>query len=142
MTFGKEDNGKKAMDDIIIYMARNVSVKGNISFEGTGRIDGKVEGTIRVQGNLILGEGAVVSSEIEGDTVVIGGEVHGKIVGRQKVQLLKTSMVHGDIITPCLLVEEGSQFNGNCKMGSGAAESPSNNHFEKENKKPSMVAVK
>lgn len=141
MAFGREESGKKPSDEIIIYMGKSVEIKGSVSFEGSGRIDGKVEGKITVKGSLILGEGAMISSEIEGDTVVVGGKVNGKITAHQKVQLLKTSVFTGDITTPSLVIEEGAQFNGSCKMTT-ASVMPSFYHAEQEEKRPLVMAVK
>lgn len=112
--FGKEEMGKKLSDEIT-YIGKNVEIKGDIRFEGSGRIDGKVEGKITVKGSVIFGEGALILSEIEGDTVIVGGKVQGKIVARQKIQLLRTSSFTGDLATPSLLIEEGAQFNGSSK---------------------------
>lgn len=113
--FGKEENGKRSSDEGITYMGKNVEIKGNIRFEGSGRIDGKVEGKISVKGSVILGEGSVILSDIEGDTVIVGGKVQGKITARERVHLLRTSSFTGDLVTPSLLIEEGAQFNGSSK---------------------------
>ena len=116
MVFG---NGSKTNNDLgepSIYLGKNVKLKGDLRLEGSGRIDGNVEGKITVKGTLVLGEEGIVSSEIEGDTIIIGGRVEGKIVGRQKVELVKTSVVNGNVMTPCFSIEEGAQFNGRCRM--------------------------
>src|SRR5579884_1601831 len=138
---GKEENGKRAAEDIIIYMGKNVEIKGNVNFEGSGRIDGRIEGKITVKGSIIFGEGAVITSDIEGDTVVVGGKVTGKIVAHQKIQLLRTSVFTGDLMTPSLLIEDGAQFNESCKMTSN---DKSHERFEKEAevKAPAIMAVR
>ncbi len=141
MVFGKDNTDRDQSNEIILYMGKNVEIKGNISFEGSGRIDGKIEGKVTVKGSLILGEDARVSSEIEGDTVVVGGEVHGKIVGHHKVHLLKTSVINGDIITPSLLIEEGGQLNGNCRMSNNNGSVASIRRKDKEEQKSTPVAV-
>lgn len=115
MGFGRDENGKGS-DELVIFMGKGVSIKGDIHFEGSGRLDGKVEGKIHVDGNLILGDGAMISSEIKADTIVVGGNVKGKVVAHKKVQLLKTSVVNCDISSPSLVVEEGALFNGSSKM--------------------------
>ncbi len=119
MAFGREEDSMKS-DELIIFMGKGVEIKGDIRFEGSGRLDGKVEGKVSVKGTLVLGEGALVSSEIEGGTVIIGGQVKGKVVAHQKVQLLRTSVVNCDILTPSLIIEEGAQFNGSSRMGDGS----------------------
>ncbi len=135
---GKEENGKRAAEDIIIYMGKNVEIKGNVNFEGSGRIDGKVEGKITVKGSIIFGDGAVITSDVEGDTVVVGGKVTGRIVAHQKIQLLRTSIFTGDLITPSLLIEDGAQFNGSCKMTSHSSQE----HYEAELMKSEAMAVR
>ena len=135
---GKEENGKRAAEDIIIYMGKNVEIKGNVNFEGSGRIDGKIEGKITVKGSIIFGEGAVITSDVEGDTVVVGGKVTGKITAHQKIQLLRTSVFTGDLMTPSLLIEDGAQFNGTCKMTSANAYQEK---YEEELKSPMVMAA-
>ncbi|NOY85339.1 MAG: polymer-forming cytoskeletal protein [Nitrospirae bacterium] len=146
MAFGREESPARESDELIIFMGKSVEIKGDIHFQGSGRLDGKVTGKINVDGTLILGEGAMISSEIEGDTVIVGGTVKGKILGRQSVQLLKTSVVNCDITTPSLVIEEGAQFNGGAKMGSSAAVEKIPTPFpltNEENKRKSVVqAVK
>jgi cytoskeletal protein CcmA (bactofilin family) len=129
---GSGTGAQKDSADMTIYMGKNMEFKGTLSFEGTGRIDGKVEGKISAKGTLLLGEGSAVSTEIEGDTVIVGGNVEGKITGRQKVQLLKTAVVNADISTPSLSIEEGCQFNGNSKMLGGANATPAVKLSEKK----------
>lgn len=118
MAFGRESDDRRKSDELVIFMGKGVEIKGDVVFEGSGRLDGKVEGKITVNGTLILGEGADISSEIQSTSVIIGGKVRGKIVAHEKVQLLETSVVNCDILTPSLIVEEGAQFNGSSKMGS------------------------
>lgn len=137
---GKEENGKRAAEDIIIYMGKNVEIKGNVNFEGSGRIDGKIEGKITVKGSIIFGEGAVITSDVEGDTVVVGGKVTGKIIAHQKIQLLRTSVFTGEMTTPALLIEDGAQFNGSCKMTTPADRS--HERYEAELMKAEAMAVR
>ncbi len=117
MAFGREESTVKESNELIIFMGKGVELKGDIHFEGSGRLDGKVDGKIKVKGSLILGEGAQISSEIEGGTIIIGGRVTGKIIGHKKVELLKTAIVDCEIVTPSLVIEEGAQFNGSARMG-------------------------
>jgi cytoskeletal protein CcmA (bactofilin family) len=52
---------------------------------------------------------------------VIHGVVNGNLNARSKVEVRRTARVHGDMMTPMLLVEEGSVFNGVIKMGQEAS---------------------
>ncbi len=119
MGFGWDEHEKEESDEMVIFMGKGVEIKGDLHFEGTGRIDGKITGKISVKGSLTLGRGAEISSEIDADIVIVGGTVKGKIVAHQKIQLLKTSTVNCDLTTPILIVEDGAQFNGSAKMEAG-----------------------
>lgn len=139
MVFRNGENTSGGLNEPTIYLGKNVHLQGDLHFEGSGRIDGKVEGKITVKGTLTLGEEGVVSSEIEGDTVIIGGKAAGKIVGRQKVQLMKTAIVNADVTTPCFSIEEGSQFNGSCRM---PGDQHSANHFPQAEEIHAMMAAR
>jgi cytoskeletal protein CcmA (bactofilin family) len=65
---------------------------------------------------LIIEEEAYVTAEIRADEAVIQGNVEGKLTATGRVELSATSRVEGDIFTPCLIINEGAQFNGRCTM--------------------------
>lgn len=133
---------QKESSDMTIYMGKNMEFKGTLSFDGTGRIDGKVDGKIIAKGVLLLGETAAVSSEIEGDTVIVGGKVEGKLIGRQRVQLLKTAVVNAEISTPSFSIEEGCQFNGSCKMAGVSEAATAPRRFERKEAVPVAAAAR
>jgi cytoskeletal protein CcmA (bactofilin family) len=142
MAFGKAEYSSGSADEMIIYMGKGVEIKGDIRFAGSGRIDGKVDGKIKVKGSLVLGDGAVISSEIDGDHIIVGGRVNGKIVGHQKVQLLKSCVVSGEIVTPSLTIEEGAQFNGTSKMAKEGNATSTVTRTDEEMKRPVVMAVR
>lgn len=144
MAFGHEENPERGSGELIIFMGKGVEITGDIRFKGSGRLDGKVEGKVNIDGTLILGEGAMVSSEIEGDIIIVGGRVKGKILARKKVQLLKTSVVDCDITTPSLIIEDGAQFNGSAKMGTSVTTGkiPTAIPTEENKRKPVIQAIK
>ncbi len=104
-------------EEIIAFLGKGTEFKGVITYDGTVRIDGKVEGEIITKGTLIVGETAVIDAEINAGTVVSGGKIHGNITATAKVQLLSPAVLNGSVRTPVLIVEEGVKFNGNCDMG-------------------------
>ena len=50
------------------------------------------------------------------ETAVIAGQVSGAIHARERVELLATAMVAGDILTPRISIIEGAQVTGEVKM--------------------------
>lgn len=120
MTLLKRDKDRPGTDfgDVKAFLGEGTEFKGVLSFEGTVRIDGTLEGEILGEDLLIVGEPAVVKAEIDVGTAVVSGQVTGNIRARQRVELLATSSVTGIIRTPSLVVAAGATFNGNCEMAS------------------------
>lgn len=96
----------------------NAAMQGSLVFSEPVnlRISGRFEGNLKTKGNLIIGEGAVISADIEGENIVISGLVRGKIKSTAVVSITSTANVYGDIETPKLSIQEGAVFNGKCKM--------------------------
>ena len=90
----------------------------NISsmLKGLLRIDGTFSGTIRTRERVLIGKTGSVHSDVYASNVVVGGEVIGNIYATEKVTLLSTCRLKGDIHTPRLIVEEGVIFEGSCKI--------------------------
>ena len=113
----KDKNNPYAVDgeESFTFLGKGSHFKGIVTFEGTIRIDGRLEGEIHTKGTLVVGEHAVIEGDIGADVVISGGRVTGNIIASQKVQLLSTGVVLGTIKTPLLSVEEGVRFMGNCE---------------------------
>jgi cytoskeletal protein CcmA (bactofilin family) len=101
-------------EESFTFLGKGAQFKGIISFEGTIRIDGKLEGEIHTKGTLVVGEHAVIEGDVSADVVISGGRVTGNIVASERVQLLSTGIVLGTIKTPLLSIEEGVRFSGTC----------------------------
>jgi len=105
------------MGALTAFIDQGSEFSGKLSFRDTVRIDGRFEGEIASDNTLIVGETGQVHAEIRSDTVVISGEVKGNIVARSQVTLHKTARVTGNLSTETLVVEEGSEINGQISMG-------------------------
>jgi cytoskeletal protein CcmA (bactofilin family) len=101
--------------ETLTFLARGFEFKGSLTFEGTVRIDGTVEGEIRSSGTVILGEHAIIEGDVRAETVVSGGRVKGNVIARERIHLLPSAVVYGDVIAPLVQIEEGVRFHGSCE---------------------------
>ena len=97
------------------FVGKGARFKGTLNFEGTVRIDGRLEGEIHTKGTVIIGELAIIEGDVHADTVISGGRVTGNIVASQKVELLAPGSLIGTVKTPLLSLQEGVTFSGNCE---------------------------
>lgn len=98
-------------------LGKGTDFKGVVSFDGTVRIDGRVEGEIYITGTLIVGEHAVIEGIISAGVLMNSGKIKGTVTAFEKIQILKLGVLIGDIRTPVIATEEGSHFHGMCDMG-------------------------
>ncbi len=104
-------------DNLNAFLGEGTSFKGSLTFEGTVRIDGRLEGEVFTKDTLVVGEGATVHATIKAGVVIISGAVHGNITADKKVQIHSCGRLFGNISTPSLTIEEGVIFEGGCTMG-------------------------
>lgn len=71
---------KKNKEQINSFLGKDTEFEGKLSFTGAVRIDGVFEGEIFTKGTLIVGEKAIIKSDIHTSRIIISGEVHGNIV--------------------------------------------------------------
>ena len=108
-------------------ISADLAIKGTLRTERDVRLDGRVEGDVRVAG-LVLCEQALVIGNVYADEVVIRGRVEGNIRAA-KVQLTATAHVAGDIMHDCQLsIEPGAFFVGKCRR-SEQAQRPVQRHL-------------
>ncbi len=111
--FGK---GNHHQNEWTGFIEEGVRLEGKLELRGTFRINGQVKGTIISEEALILGEGAKVEGQIEGDYVSIAGKYDGVIFAKNRVEIHSKGVVTGEIHTPCLVIEPGGVFDGQCHM--------------------------
>ena len=102
------------------FLGKGSRVTGKLSFEGPVRIEGHVDGEIVSQDTLTIGESAVVTATITGNSVVIHGRVTGDVTARKRLEIRAPGKLIGNIVTPSLVIHEGVVFEGQCTMGSAA----------------------
>ena len=90
--------------------------RGEFRVKDLIRVDGYFKGNIITDGKVLVGRTGKVETDIRAGVVVVGGEVHGSINAQERVTLLATAHIFGDIVTRSLIVEEGVVFEGRCTI--------------------------
>ncbi|MCA1591539.1 MAG: polymer-forming cytoskeletal protein [Acidobacteria bacterium] len=99
------------------FVGGSTALKGEANFKGMLRIDGRFTGQINSdKGTLIVSAGGYVEANIEVAEARINGTVHGDIKASERVEFGRTAQVHGNILTPALVIQDGAIFEGSCRM--------------------------
>jgi cytoskeletal protein CcmA (bactofilin family) len=94
----------------------SIKVKGNFHGQGNIIIEGSVEGSIKTNGFLLVGEKAKINASIEAKDAKIGGEVVGNMTILGSLEIKSTAKILGDIESKELSIERGAKFDGKCTM--------------------------
>jgi len=79
---------------------------------------------VRAAKQVLVARGGEVEGDVVSREAIIGGEVRGAIYAEERVELQSTSVVHGDVHTKRLLIQEGGEMNGVLRMGEDAGQPP------------------
>lgn len=109
-------SNKKKVEEKILDV--DASMQGSLTFKDPVnlRINGRFEGNLDVKGSLTVGQAAGIVGDIIGDNIIIGGKVKGRITARERLTLLPTAIVEGDVFPAKLNIAEGAILEGRCAM--------------------------
>jgi cytoskeletal protein CcmA (bactofilin family) len=126
---GLEEGGASASssrhettEDVSAFVGKGVEFKGTITYNGTVRIDGFLDGEIHTEGVLLVGEEAVITAKVTAGTIVCKGKITGDICAKEKIKFRAPAVINGGVKTPMLSIEEGVLFNGTLEMAQGVRE--------------------
>ena len=100
------------------YLAPGAKIQGEISGKTEVVIDGELEGQVKLNQLVTVGSQGVVKGEIHAQAVRVSGKVVGNIVGHDRVEVMATGTVEGDIVAPRVTVADGAFLKGKVEMTS------------------------
>ena len=102
-------------------IGEDVTFDGVLKVEGNIVVHGKIEGEIHCTGHLMIGKNGRVKANLDVGSASIAGNVEGKIVAKERVELQTASHLKGDVHAKSFVIADGCFFQGNCTMGSAPA---------------------
>ena len=105
-------------------IGENCTIDGDITFDKTIEIHGKITGTVKIAENcttamLVIKKNGIVEGDVYGDEVVIEGEVIGNVTGKKKITIKSSSFVSGNVYYDILDMNGGATVNGNLIRNKG-----------------------
>lgn len=98
-------------------IASDLTIEGKIEGSGHVRIAGRFKGDVNVDGNLTIEQGAHLNGQVKAKAVIVAGELHGNIEGAQRVELLESGVLSGDVKAGSFTVAAGSRMRGQVEFG-------------------------
>jgi len=104
----KQPVRRRKTNEIVAFFGEGVECKGKIVNHGNIRIDGRFEGEINTKGSLLVGHQSRIEAKVKAGTVVTEGTIIGDFTAKEKVSLMSTATVDGELKTPQLFMEDGA----------------------------------
>ncbi|MGB3562557.1 MAG: polymer-forming cytoskeletal protein [Thermoanaerobaculia bacterium] len=108
--------GDEAKGELNGFLDAGSHIQGELHFEDTFRIDGKVTGKIQSAGDLVVGENGEVDGEIHVGRLFVSGSLKGSAEAANRLELTAGCRVTANIKAPSLIIEDGAFFEGRCSM--------------------------
>src|SRR5580700_749270 len=104
------------------HLGKSVVIKGELSGSEDLYVDGTVDGIIQLQGNnLMIGPNGQVHADVNAKGVVVQGKLEGNIRASDRVEMRKSAVILGDIVTQRIAIEDGAYFKGKVEIQKEAA---------------------
>ncbi|TFH06278.1 MAG: polymer-forming cytoskeletal family protein [Spirochaetales bacterium] len=97
-------------------LGADTTLKGTLRFTESVEIAGKLEGKIIAEGFLYIKEGAEIKADIRAQDIIVGGTVFGNIDAINRLEVLETGKIYGNVRTAKFRVADGVIFEGKCEM--------------------------
>lgn len=124
----KTRNGREAgpreLGDVVSIIGPGMKVVGDCSSDGTIRVEGQVEGSVKASKSVVVGKDGVVLGDIVTQDAIVAGRVNGSVQADSRVELQATCRVEGDIRSRRIKLDEGGQVDGQLHMGGQGKQTP------------------
>lgn len=104
------------MADVTTVISRGAHVRGKLTGDGSVVILGRVDGDIRVDGEVIVEAGGLVASNVTAKRIVIRGAVKGDLTADEAIALEEGARVVGDVRAPRVAIQ-GALLKGYVQAG-------------------------
>jgi len=103
--------------DMVALLEPGVEFEGRMRFTtGIIRLNAHYRGEITCEGTIVVADQGEVDAEVHTRVISIAGKVKGAVHASERVEIKEHGLVLGDIYTPCLVVDPGGFFDGQCHM--------------------------
>jgi cytoskeletal protein CcmA (bactofilin family) len=119
----KERTGGGAPPETVIsIIGPGMHVVGECTTDGTLRIEGSVQGSVRAGKAVVVGKDGAVDGDIFTQDAVISGRVTGTLIAESRLELQATCRIEGEVRARRMQLEEGAMLNGSVQMGENLRE--------------------
>ncbi|MFA5155740.1 MAG: polymer-forming cytoskeletal protein [Patescibacteria group bacterium] len=111
-----KDSKLEKLKDAETIIGSSIKVKGNFQGQGNIIIEGSLEGSLKTDASIYIGNQAKIVANTESKDIIINGEVRGNIKAKNYLAIGGTAKIYGDIQYGEISIEKGATINGQLLM--------------------------
>ena len=112
----KRRDDSSVSGDIETVIGKNTKIQGEVSGTGNLRIDGEIEGELKLSGSVIVGETGMVTGNVSARSLDVSGTVHGNAQTEEGLTIHSEGQLIGDVKVNAFQIEDGGIFKGRSEM--------------------------
>lgn len=112
---GRRDSTESSLS----VLGPGLEIVGDVKARGTVQLEGRVEGTLDVEGQLTVSRRGSIDGDVTADEIVVGGRIDGSVVARDVARLHDGCRVRADVKASRLELQEGGILQGRVDMQGG-----------------------
>ena len=107
---------KDTTADSTSLLSKNVKIDGEIQGPENLHIEGYIKGSIKLSGDIFVGNTGMVKADLEAKNIVIQGEVAGNVLAHKQLEIHPSGKLIGDCTAATIDIKEGAVFEGRSNM--------------------------
>ncbi len=108
--------GKDNTADSTSLLSKNVKIEGEIQGPENLHVEGYIKGSIKLSGDIFVGNTGIVEADVEAKNIVIQGEVTGNVFAHKQLEIHPSGKLIGDCSAASIDIKEGAVFEGRSNM--------------------------
>ena len=102
--------------DSTSLLSKNVKIEGEIQGPENLHVEGYIKGSIKLSGDIFVGNTGIVEADVEAKNIVIQGEVTGNVLAHKQLEIHPSGKLIGDCSAASIDIKEGAVFEGRSNM--------------------------
>ncbi|SJZ80504.1 bactofilin family protein [Selenihalanaerobacter shriftii] len=131
----RQQREKLNSNDMETIIGKGTKIEGTIETETSLRVDGALNGKLKSQGDVVVGEDGVLEADIEAKNITVAGSITGNVIASGKLVIVSTGKLIGDIKIANLIVEDGAVFKGQSESRTATTKRFNKNETEENDSK-------
>jgi cytoskeletal protein CcmA (bactofilin family) len=123
-TRNRTDASTRDVADVVSIIGPGMKVVGDCTSDGTIRVEGQIEGSVKAAKSVVIGKEGVVLGDVVTQDAIVAGRVNGSISADSRIELQASCRIQGDIRSRRIKLDEGGQVDGQLHMGAQGAGKP------------------